>query len=151
MYSLFVISCPTWHENYFEQVSCQFLDLVDGLAYFSLTATIPDVTCKTTFKGTTYRGNVNVTALGLPCQRWDSTLPHWHVYTHASDYPDDTLDEASNYCRNPDNELTVWCFTTTSVRWDFCAVPMCDSECKPSCSRPGFPETSPCWKKIHID
>jgi hypothetical protein len=32
-----------------------------------------------------------------------------------------------NYCRNPDGEPGVWCYTTdTNVRWELCDVPACD-------------------------
>ena len=70
-----------------------------------------------------------MTASELPCHRWDSQLSHWYMYISASVYPDDTLGDASNYCRNPDDEIIVWFFTTTSVRWDYCAVPVCKREC----------------------
>ena len=68
-----------------------------------------------------------MTASGLPCQRWDSQSPHSHPNSDASRFPDATMGETTNYCRNPDNDATLWCYTTTSVRWDYCAVPMCES------------------------
>ena len=96
--------------------------------YLRISVSIPDVTCRTTFIGTTYRGHVDVTVSGLPCQRWDSQSPHYHLNTNVLLYPDASLQEASNFCRNPDEEKTVWCYTTTSLRWEFCAIPMCDSK-----------------------
>ena len=89
----------------------------------------PDVTCRITFTGTTYRGNANVTVSGLSCQRWASQLPHRHSNFMASEFPDATMDEVSNFCRNPDGDPTVWCYTMSPfVRWDFCAVPTCHSK-----------------------
>ncbi len=41
--------------------------------------------------------------------------------TDISMFPDDTLEEAANFCRNPDLEPGgPWCYTTASnVRWEF--------------------------------
>ncbi|KAI8514047.1 hypothetical protein Bbelb_083710, partial [Branchiostoma belcheri] len=73
--------------------------------------------------GASYRGTVSVTATGMTCQRWDSQTPHRHTMTPAK-YP--SLEQ--NYCRNPDGESGVWCYTTDpSVRWGYCNVPPCAS------------------------
>lgn len=71
-----------------------------------------------------YRGTVNVTANGVPCQAWDSQTPHSHSLTPCN-YPDAGLE--SNYCRNPDGEPNgVWCYTNDpNKRWDYCNVPSC--------------------------
>ncbi len=44
-----------------------------------------------------------------------------------ANFPDVSLDAASNYCRNPDNEPGgPWCYTTSSSkRWEYCGVPLC--------------------------
>jgi hypothetical protein len=43
-------------------------------------------------------------------------------------FPDATLGEAANYCRNP-NEIDgvgPWCFTTDpSMPWEGCDIPIC--------------------------
>ena len=37
----------------------------------------------------------------------------------AENYPSVGLE--SNYCRNPDGEETIWCYTTDSnALWDYC-------------------------------
>ena len=37
----------------------------------------------------------------------------------ANNFPDSGLDE--NYCRNPDGEDTIWCFTKNpDVRYEYC-------------------------------
>ncbi|XP_078694968.1 plasminogen-like isoform X2 [Branchiostoma floridae x Branchiostoma belcheri] len=95
--------------------------------------------------GASYRGTVSVTATGKTCQRWDSQTPHRHTMTPAK-YP--SLEQ--NYCRNPDGESGLWCYTTDpSVRWGYCNVPPCEancpahsywsqhgSDCRPSCDDP---------------
>ncbi|XP_020644826.3 hepatocyte growth factor-like protein isoform X1 [Pogona vitticeps] len=60
-------------------------------------------------KGEDYRGEVNVTSTGIPCQRWDSQIPHRHHYLPQK-Y--ECKDLRENYCRNPDGSEAPWCFTT---------------------------------------
>eukprot|EP00058_Branchiostoma_floridae_P014530 XP_002600018.1 hypothetical protein BRAFLDRAFT_212191 [Branchiostoma floridae] len=76
--------------------------------------------------GASYRGTVSVTQPGKTCQRWDSQTPHEHTRTSSS-FPARRLEE--NYCRNPDGESGVWCYTTDpNDRWDYCDVPICDGK-----------------------
>ncbi|KAI8509523.1 hypothetical protein Bbelb_133710 [Branchiostoma belcheri] len=75
--------------------------------------------------GASYRGTVSVTKTGKTCQRWDSQTPHEHTRTHGA-YPSAGLEQ--NYCRNPDGEPRVWCYTTDpNSRWELCDVPSCVS------------------------
>ena len=53
----------------------------------------------------TYRGKMTCTRSGVPCQRWDVT-PHI-----ALERPSDPADLASNYCRDPDDSGTPWCYS----------------------------------------
>jgi len=76
-------------------------------------------------KGASYEGHVNVTRSGIPCQAWDQQTPHIPTSTNKDAGP-------SNYCRNPDGEDKVWCYTMDSTkRWEFCDVPV-----KASCPEP---------------
>ncbi|XP_062977154.1 hepatocyte growth factor-like protein [Elgaria multicarinata webbii] len=69
-------------------------------------------------KGEDYRGKVNITSTGIPCQRWDSQTPHQHRFLPEK-YECKNLDE--NYCRNPDGSEAPWCFTTfPNVQMAFC-------------------------------
>lgn len=75
-------------------------------------------------RGRWYQGTKNVTKSGLPCQRWDSTVPH------SYDRPPNVFPEvqnAENYCRNAGGEEpTPWCYTMNqSVRWQHCDIPNC--------------------------
>ncbi|XP_035675444.1 plasminogen-like [Branchiostoma floridae] len=64
------------------------------------------------------------TETGKPCQRWDFQVPHSHVNTPANK-PSSGLD--GNYCRNPDGEHRVWCYTIDPLtRWEYCDVQICD-------------------------
>jgi hypothetical protein len=71
-------------------------------------------------KGTGYRGKQNKTISGKTCMKWSSQSPHKH-----DNIPEKKKDLGvgdHNYCRNPDSEKTIWCYTTNaSKRWEFCA------------------------------
>ncbi|KAI8516879.1 hypothetical protein Bbelb_054600, partial [Branchiostoma belcheri] len=74
--------------------------------------------------GASYRGTVNVTVSGRTCQRWDSQTPHQHIRT-----PDKYPALAENYCRNPDEADSVWCYTTDpDEKWEYCSAPPCGSD-----------------------
>ncbi|XP_035678931.1 uncharacterized protein LOC118417472, partial [Branchiostoma floridae] len=76
--------------------------------------------------GSSYRGTVNVTKSGRACQPWASQTPHQHDRT-AENYTSAGLEE--NYCRNPDSEGFIWCYTEDpSVRYEECVIPQCDKE-----------------------
>ncbi|XP_066273807.1 uncharacterized protein [Branchiostoma lanceolatum] len=75
--------------------------------------------------GASYRGPVSVTETGKMCQRWDRQTPHGHTRGPVY-YPSSGLEQ--NYCRNPDGEAGVWCYTTDpNTRWERCDVPTCES------------------------
>ncbi|KAI4876740.1 hypothetical protein NFI96_007593 [Prochilodus magdalenae] len=60
-------------------------------------------------RGEEYRGKVNETTSGIPCQRWDAQYPHEHPF-----YPNiyECKGLVENYCRNPDGSEAPWCFTS---------------------------------------
>ncbi|XP_048124620.1 hepatocyte growth factor a isoform X1 [Alosa alosa] len=76
-------------------------------------------------QGENYRGNMNMTSLGIPCQHWNMQLPHKHNYT-SQNYKCKDLRE--NFCRNPDGDENPWCFTTdAAVRRALCTnIPRCE-------------------------
>ena len=59
--------------------------------------------------GADYRGEQNKTKSGIICQNWDAQYPHKHTRT-PDKYPDADLKD--NFCRNPDGERGIWCYTT---------------------------------------
>lgn len=72
-----------------------------------------------------YIGTANHTALGIPCQRWDSQEPHSHDYTHPDLFPEANISDAHNFCRKLDREQP-WCYTTSDhTTWDYCDIPIC--------------------------
>jgi len=82
--------------------------------------------CKPSPDGRHYVGHTSVTVNGRICQDWTAQYPYIHHFTQDYMFPDGSVADAVNYCRNPDNQPGPWCFTTdTSVRWELCDVPLC--------------------------
>jgi len=68
-----------------------------------------------------YRGFVSNTKSGKNCQKWTVQAPHKHENTPQKK-PNKGLGD-HNYCRNPDGEKTIWCYTDdVSKRWEYCDV-----------------------------
>jgi len=65
-----------------------------------------------------YIGETSQTVSGLTCQAWNVQRPHKHEFGRLGDH---------NYCRNPDGESGVWCYTTNpDKRWEYCDVRECN-------------------------
>ena len=82
-----------------------------------------------TTAGTEYVGTDSQTSSGRTCQAWATQTPNSHSNNDAAYFPDSTLTEASNFCRNPDGSSNLWCYTVDpSVRWEYCEVPFCSGK-----------------------
>jgi len=84
--------------------------------------------CNPSLDGHQYLGHISVTWSGKQCQAWASQSPHSHSYNQDDMYPDGSVSDASNYCRNPDKNYDggPWCYTMdTETTWDKCDVPGC--------------------------
>merc|ERR1719228_2051675 len=70
-----------------------------------------------TGKGPKYQKTIS----GKICQKWSSQTPHAHSLTIIDG-------NNHNYCRNPDGEPGIWCYTTDpNTRWELCEQPaICD-------------------------
>ena len=80
-----------------------------------------EATCDETLRGNKdadYRGCQTITRSGKTCQEWTSQTPHRHRNS-PTDKPGKGLGD-HNYCRNPDGSATIWCYTTSSTRWEYC-------------------------------
>ena len=80
--------------------------------------------CKVDVIGASYSGTVAQTSSGLTCQAWSSQSPHNHNMNDPDDFPDSTIADAANYCRNPDGSPTAWCFTEDGK--EDCDICPCD-------------------------
>ena len=78
-----------------------------------------DDSCDETLSGEKdagYRGCQAQTVTGKTCQKWNIQTPHKHKKVLGEKGVGD-----HNYCRNPDGEDTIWCYTTDpDKRWDYC-------------------------------
>ncbi|XP_060582799.1 plasminogen-like [Ruditapes philippinarum] len=76
-----------------------------------------------------YTGKRNTTVTGMPCHRWDSPEAMIHGYTDLQYFPESTLSEAENFCRNPDSwDYEPWCITTNENApnyWEYCDIKKC--------------------------
>ncbi|XP_053379720.1 uncharacterized protein LOC123526988 isoform X2 [Mercenaria mercenaria] len=69
-----------------------------------------------------YSGSLDRTLHGYVCQRWDEQEPHSHNFTYEEQYPDKTVSDAENHCRDPSVVGKIWCYTDSpNQRWDYCA------------------------------
>jgi len=71
---------------------------------------------------TNYHGGQDRTKSGKTCQRWQKTNTKTFRLSSIN------LGLSENYCRNPDNSETVWCYTMEKdgkKSWDYCDVPKC--------------------------
>ena len=59
-----------------------------------------------------YRGTMSVTVSGKKCQYWQHQRPHSHSMGSTDvEFPDGSIAAAANFCRNPNRETRLWCFT----------------------------------------
>ena len=83
--------------------------------------------CKTTSAALDYAGELDTTSSGASCVRWDTTSTTFE----PNQFPDASLEDAANFCRNPDRKAEgVWCFTDHSTgEWEYCDLPFCTGKC----------------------
>ena len=83
-----------------------------------------------TGKGETYTGKISVTKSGFTCQSWNKQKPNKHKNNKDQLFPENSVEKAKNYCRNPDgSEEKPWCYTTESKkngpRYELCDIVKC--------------------------
>ena len=84
-----------------------------------------DTECFSDPRAADYRGTLFKTNSGRTCQNWNAHYPHVHMFEGVGNH---------NFCRNPDNYSTAWCFTRDySVRWEECR--QVDLYRQPNCTR----------------
>jgi len=79
--------------------------------------------------GESYNGTMVTTENGVLCQRWDASGPQrvMYKYTNIRNFPETSLYDAGNYCRNPaEDGARPWCYTTDPLTtWDYCDIKHC--------------------------
>jgi len=80
--------------------------------------------CYSSMGHMSYLGTWNTTYNGKQCQRWDSQTPHEFVHKYI--FTEGSSTAAENYCRNPDGEPCLWCYTMDpDDRWQCCNIWIC--------------------------
>jgi hypothetical protein len=84
------------------------------------------IDCKMTYVGSSYNGRRTYTISGRICQRWDKQRPHSHSFV-TDNFPDVSVANANNYCRNPDNHTDgPWCYTIDpDIERESCGIKLC--------------------------
>jgi len=67
-----------------------------------------------------YRGCQDKSKSGRTCMKWSAQKPHTHTRTPKGKFHHGA-NLINNYCRNPDNEKGIWCYTMDKKkRWEYC-------------------------------
>ena len=107
-------------------------------------------------KGAGYRGCQTRTRSGKTCQPWSSQSPHKHTSNKSRPSTNPSAGLDSNYCRNPDGEPSIWCFTTDpKTRWELCNPGNVLLQCFGWWLEALKPYTTMCWQpsarvSVHI-
>ena len=78
------------------------------------------------FKSQKYLGQVSISQTNKKCQPWSVKLQSNAAM--ASTFPDRSITDAKNYCRDPDGKGHPWCFVSVLADdqgWEFCNVKYC--------------------------
>eukprot|EP00951_Prasinocladus_malaysianus_P044504 scaffold575205_cov43-Prasinocladus_malaysianus.AAC.1 len=90
-----------------------------------------DLSCYCYHDGSDYRGFVDVSVSGRPCQAWAVQSPHSHDFT-PSNYPYAGLGSHSfphSFCRNPDHRDRPWCLIAEDgIEWEYCDIDQCEEQ-----------------------
>ena len=102
------------------------------------------VKCTWSTSGREYSGRIDMTVSGQKCVNWSRSFHksdafgfqykgRW-IYKHdlLSMFPDHSLDEAANYCRNPTRDpCGPWCYTSYADNSrEYCNIPECSNSNK---------------------
>ena len=96
------------------------------------------VACMWSQRGKEYSGRISHTCDGTKCVPWARSIHKLKKMFNTnrfssvgilSKFPDRSLIEASNYCRNPSNSSCgPWCYTSlVDDSWGHCCVPECSA------------------------
>ena len=99
--------------------------------------------------GTNYMGNrdtVTLNGTDYSCQPWAAIAPNSHFYTNASLFPDSSLEDANNFCRNPSADPHgPWCYNNDTTTSGILSVLHCDL---PKCEMGKIYQRMECRNKI---
>uniref|UniRef100_UPI00398E54A0 salivary plasminogen activator beta-like n=1 Tax=Pristiophorus japonicus TaxID=55135 RepID=UPI00398E54A0 len=86
-------------------------------------------------RGKDYRGTRDYTESGEECLHWDSSDVLERKYS-AMRYDAAELGLGShNYCRNPEGDHKPWCYVWSTMYWEFCDIPKCQTVVTSKCGQ----------------
>ena len=83
--------------------------------------------CKISERGVEYAGVLSSTTSSRICLKWSDLSDYASRLKDAERFPDASLNDASNYCRNPDRKSGgPWCYWgDDESSWEYCDIPSC--------------------------
>ena len=83
--------------------------------------------CLVTEIGQEYAGDLAVTFTRATCVKWSDVLSSSSSLNDGNLFPDASVADAENFCRNPDKKGSgPWCYTSLSGDWESCGIIMCE-------------------------
>ncbi|XP_041644035.1 tissue-type plasminogen activator isoform X2 [Cheilinus undulatus] len=81
-------------------------------------------------RGEGYRGTWSTSNSRSDCINWNSTVLRGKRFTAKKNNAASLGLGNHNYCRNPDSDVTPWCyiFKGTQISWEACPVPKCPED-----------------------
>jgi len=107
-------------------IKCATLALVIALGLFVASTGLIAKECKDTEKGWEYKGKIRFTQKRVKCLNWEDASRNLDI--KDDDFPERSVVDAKNYCRNPGRRQAKgpYCYTSLSKdAWDYCDVPFC--------------------------
>ena len=95
------------------------------LMYHIIFFSSANINCLKTLEGNDYVGQLSTTDDNDVCEHW-SKLPAHAWNESMANFPDATIGDAANYCRNPNNNRDgPWCFSSKTNTTKLCNIPSC--------------------------
>ncbi|TDH13028.1 hypothetical protein EPR50_G00052910 [Perca flavescens] len=81
-------------------------------------------------QGEGYRGTWSISHSGAECINWNSTSLRGRRFTATKGDASSLGLGNHNFCRNPDQDSTPWCYIYkgTQIVWEFCSMPKCPED-----------------------
>ncbi|XP_034094289.1 tissue-type plasminogen activator isoform X4 [Gymnodraco acuticeps] len=86
-------------------------------------------------QGEGYRGTWSISHSATECINWNSTSLRGKKFTARKTDASLLGLGNHNFCRNPDNDSTPWCYVYkgTQIVWEFCSMPKCPKDRNHQC------------------
>ncbi|XP_056137817.1 salivary plasminogen activator gamma isoform X2 [Lampris incognitus] len=88
-------------------------------------------------RGGGYRGTWSITKSGAECINWNASSLREKKFTARKSDANSLGLGNHNFCRNPDNDATPWCYVYKGARldWEHCSLPRCTEDKYRECTQ----------------